>query len=131
MKYKRFEDLPVWQDARRFTSFVYQLIDKNPLLKKDYALSDQLRRAAVSVLLNISEGFERGSNKDMAHFVDFAKGSSGEVRSINYILIDNKYIDMEDFNKLKQETENLSTQLSNFKKYLLKNDYAGFHLSEH
>ena len=123
MKYQKFEDTPVWQKARLFTSFVYGLIHKNQNLKKDYGLSDQLRRATVSILLNISEGFERGSNKDAAHFIDFAKGSAGEVRSIAYVLFDNSYITKDDFEKLRDDSQNLSSQLSAFKKYLVKNDF--------
>ena len=123
MKYRKFEDLPVWQEAREFTSFIYGLINNNPLLKKDYGLSDQLRRSTVSILLNISEGFERGSNKDCAHFIDFAKGSAGEVRSIGYVMLDNNYIAKNDFEKIKITTEGLSNQPSGFKKYLIKNEF--------
>jgi four helix bundle protein len=123
MKYNGFEETPVWQEARKLVSDSYKLMADNPILRKDFSLSDQFKRASYSIMLNISEGFERGSNKDFAHFIDFAKGSAGEVRSILYIMLDNKYIKETEFKKFCKNLENISTQLSNFKKYLIKNEY--------
>lgn len=68
MKYKKFEELPIWQEARVFVASAYTLIKTSEGLKKDYSLSDQFKRASYSIMLNIAEGFERGSNKDFAHF---------------------------------------------------------------
>lgn len=123
MKYKRFEELPIWQEARVFVASAYTLIKTSDGLKKDYSLSDQFKRASYSIMLNIAEGFERGSNKDFAHFIDFSKGSAGEVRCILYIMLDNKYIKEEVFRNFYEKIENISGQLSNFKKYLVKNDF--------
>ncbi len=119
MKYNQFEDLPVWQQSRQFLKRVYVLTRLNQSLVKDYSLVDQLRRAATSVMLNISEGFERGGNKEFANFINIAKGSAGEVRSILYILLDNGYITEANFNDAKKEIVDLSSSLSNFHKYLL------------
>lgn len=123
MKYKKFEETPVWQEVREFVNSVYNLLTSSKTLKNDYSLSDQLKRASYSIMLNIAEGFERGSNKDFAHFMDYAKGSAGEVRSILYIVIDNKYITEDQFKNMIGKIENISAQLSNFKKYLIKNDF--------
>ncbi|MCX6738917.1 MAG: four helix bundle protein [Candidatus Parcubacteria bacterium] len=123
MKYIRFEDTPVWKDSREFVRFAYTLLDKNTRLKKDFSLSDQFKRAAYSIMLNIAEGFERGTNKDTSHFIDFSKGSSAEVRCILYIMLDNKYISEAEFEDAKKKIENISSQLSNLKKYLIKNNY--------
>ena len=123
MKYKRFEETPVWQEAREFVNSVYNLLTSSKTLKNDYSLSDQLKRASYSIMLNIAEGFERGSNKDFAHFIDYAKGSAGEVRSILHIVIDNKYVTQDQFSNMIGKIENISTQLSNFKKYLIKHDF--------
>ena len=123
MKYVRFEETPVWQESRKFVNFIYTLIFSNKTLKNDYSLCDQLKRASYSIMLNIAEGFERGSNKDFAHFLDFAKGSSGEVRSISYIMLDNKYITTGQFNVMIEKIENISAQLASFKKYLIKNNF--------
>ncbi len=108
MKYKKFEETPVWQDARAFVNDIYRMLSNNKKLKTDYSLCDQLKRASYSIMLNIAEGFERGFNKDFAHFIDFAKGSAGEVRSIMYIMLDNKYI----------STKSLVITTKNWKKYL-------------
>lgn len=123
MKYNRFEETPIWQDARKFVTDIYKLLAGSKLLRNDYSLCDQLKRAAYSIMLNIAEGFERGTNKDFAHFIDFAKGSAGEVRSILYIMLDNNYIDKSQFDSLLEKIEKISTQLSNFKKYLMKTDF--------
>ena len=121
MKYKRFEEIKVWNESRIFVNCIYDLFRKNAALSKDYSLVDQLKRASYSIMLNIAEGFERGSNKEFANFLNIAKGSAGEVRSILYILKDNKYIGEEEFKNLCIKIEDISTQLSNFRKFLLAN----------
>jgi four helix bundle protein len=75
---QRFEELEIWQQARALNKNVYVLL-KNC---DDYSFRDQMRRASLSVMNNISEGFERRTKKDFAHFLDLAKGSAGEVRSM-------------------------------------------------
>lgn len=123
MKYKKFEETPVWQEARKLMNNVYALIAANKNLRNDYSLCDQLKRASYSIMLNIAEGFERGTNKDFSHFLDFAKGSAGEVRSILYIMLDNKYITAIEFNDLLKMVEGISAQLASLKKYLMKTDF--------
>ena len=115
--------LLIWQESREFINSVYDLLRVSKHLKGDYSLSDQLKRASYSIMLNIAEGFERGSNKDFAHFLDFAKGSAGETRSILYIMLDNKYINSEQFDIMFKKIESISMQLSSFKSYLIKNDF--------
>ncbi len=119
MKYKKFEDIPIWQVSRKFTSNIYKVINTNDKLKKDYSLCDQLKRATYSIPLNIAEGFERSSNKEFANFINIAKGSAGEVRTILYILLDNIYIDKKNFDSLISEIEIISSQLSKFRTYLV------------
>lgn len=113
--------MPIWEDCRKFVNFVYSLCISNKKLAKDYSLVDQFRRAAISMCLNIAEGFERSSNKDFAHFVNIAKGSAGEVRSILYILRDNGYISEENFKELYSNILDISKQLATFRSFLLKN----------
>lgn len=91
MKIKKFEDLPVWQEARIFTKEIYSLSKDTPL-KKDYGLKDQIQRAAVSVIANIAEGFERNNNKEFIKFLGYSKGSAGEVRALLYLALDLDYI---------------------------------------
>lgn len=118
MKYKYFEDLPVWQDARKFVSAIYDLT--NPInLKRDYPLMDQIRRASLSISLNIAEGFERKSNKDFSRFINTSKASAGECRAVLYIALDLGYITNDKFTKYMELARCLSYQLSRFEKYLL------------
>jgi four helix bundle protein len=85
MRYKRFEDLPVWNTAIELAIAVYMLTSK-PEFDKRYSLRDQLERAAVSVSNNIAEGFERGTNKELLAFLYISRGSAGEVRSMLCLL---------------------------------------------
>jgi four helix bundle protein len=121
MQYKKFEDIAVWQESRKLVNEVYRLIENNQKLKKDFSLVDQLKRATCSIMLNIAEGFERGSNKEFANFLNIAKGSAGEVRSLFYILHDLNFINREQFDNFHIKLINISTQLSNFRKYLIIN----------
>lgn len=121
MQYNQFEDIPVWQETRLFVNKIYLLIQNSEKLKRDFSLQDQLKRATYSILLNISEGFERGSNKEFANFLNIAKGSAGEVRAILYILLDNHNFNQETFENYKKAILEISSHLANFRKFLLKN----------
>ena len=93
---RRFEDLKAWQLGRELVKTVYVLTQNQPF-KKDYGLVDQIRRASVSVMNNVAEGFERGSNKDFVKFLFIARGSAGEVRSMLYVAMDLKLITQQEF----------------------------------
>jgi four helix bundle protein len=95
-KIHRFEDIEAWQLARELTVEVYRLTLKEDF-NRDYGMKDQIRRASVSIMNNIAEGFERGSNKDFAKFLFISRGSAGEVRSLLYVAKDLGYISEEDF----------------------------------
>jgi four helix bundle protein len=86
-KIKRFEDIKAWQAARELVSAVYRVSGKGKF-EKDFGLRDQIRRAAVSVMSNIAEGFERCSDKEFNRFLYIAKGSAGEVRSHLFVALD-------------------------------------------
>ena len=94
---RRFEDLEAWRFSRELTKTIYSLTRKEPI-NRDFALVDQIRRAATSVMTNTAEGFERGSNKDFVRFLFIARGSAGEVRSLLYVALDQDYITEEEFN---------------------------------
>ena len=98
MKVNRFEDLDAWKVARDLANLIYTWCRESGL-SKDYGFRDQIQRAAVSVMNNIAEGFERGSNKDFAKFLFIARGSVGEVRSMLYLALDRDYITTEQFSK--------------------------------
>lgn len=117
MIYRRFEDIPVWQMARRLVNDLYRVTKD---FGKDFSLIDQLKRSSYSIVLNIAEGFERGSNKEFANFINIAKGSAGEVRAILYLAKDRGYISNDELKKFFKEVEEISKQLSKFRIYLLK-----------
>ncbi len=79
-KIERFEDIEAWKKARELTRNIYEITSKGDLAR-DFALKDLLRRAAISIMANIAEGFERGGNKEFKQFLAVAKGSVGEVKS--------------------------------------------------
>jgi len=81
MKYNRFEELPVWQDAIELAVRIFELTAR-PQFKGYYSLKDQLERAGVSVSNNIAEGFERGTTQETLTFLYISKGSAGETRSV-------------------------------------------------
>lgn len=95
-KITRFEDIEAWKAARRLLNRVYELSDVGAF-RRDFALRDQVRRAAISVLSNIAEGFERDGNKEFLQFLSHAKGSVGELRAQLYVALDRKYIDQSQF----------------------------------
>ncbi len=93
---KHFEDLDAWNISRELANLVYSF-GREDALSRDYGFRDQIQRAAVSVMNNVAEGFERGSNKDFAKFLFIARASVGEVRSMLYLALDQKYITAEQF----------------------------------
>jgi four helix bundle protein len=113
----KFEDLEVWKAARKLANSIYDVTEM-ALFSKDFGLRDQIRRAAVSVLSNISEGFERGADTEFSHFLIIAKGSAGEVRAQLYIAKDRHYIGTADFDDVMEQAVCVSRQLSNLIAYL-------------
>ena len=114
---KSFEELPVWQKARELVNYVYKLTRKDAF-SRDFSLVDQIRRASASVMNNIAEGFERGSNAEFIQFLYISKGSSGETRTQLYIALDQEYISKEEFKKGFDLCRDVSGQLSGLIEYL-------------
>ena len=110
-KVERFEDLEVWRLARAVTSQVYALA-KSTNLSKDHGLRDQICRAAVSVMSNIAEGFERRSDKSMMQFAAIARGSAGELRSQLYVALDAGYFSQEQFSGVYAEVVRIGKMLT-------------------
>ena len=106
-KIERFEDLIAWQKARQLTVEIYR-ITAHGEFAKDFGLRDQIRRAAVSVMSNIAEGFDRGSRGEFHQFLVVAKASCAEVRSQLYVAQDIGYIAQEIFSNLRSNTDELS-----------------------
>lgn len=116
-KIERFEEIKAWQQAKELVLTVYQA-SENGQFSKDYSLRDQIRRAAVSVMSNIAEGFERGSDKDFQRFLYMAKGSAGEVRSHLFVAKELGYLTPDEFGILRSKSEDVSKSLSGFITYL-------------
>ena len=117
MKIQKFEDMKVWQDAREFVKQIYNSTS-NQKFSKDFGLRDQIQRASVSIMSNIAEGYERDSNKELIRFLQFSKGSAGEVRSLLYVANDLAYLTEKEFENYHNSAVLIISQISNFIKYL-------------
>ncbi|MGI8545190.1 MAG: four helix bundle protein [Aridibacter sp.] len=111
-KVVKFEDLFIWQKGIEFAKEIYLITEKNGI-KTDFGLKGQMRNAAVSISTNIAEGFERRSRKEYLNFLNIAKASSGEVRSLLYIAFEVNYLDENEFNDLREKSKFLSGSISN------------------
>ena len=115
-----FEELRIWQHARALVRDVYSALAAEEHARRDYGFEDQLRRAAVSSMNNIAEGFERDSTREFVHFLSVAKGSSGEVRSMMYAAEDLHYLGTETALRLRTQARNLSKAIASFSRHLKK-----------
>jgi len=111
-KIERFEDLLVWQKAMQLVKHVY-LLTEGGKLGRDYGLRDQMRRAAVSIPTNIAEGFERASRKEYLNFLNIAKGSAGELRSLLHVSVEVGSLDNAQYESLRDRAVEVSRFLSN------------------
>jgi len=126
MRYRRFEDLPVWNTAIELALATFALTSK-PAFAKQFSLRDQLERAAVSVSNNIAEGFERGTNNELLMFLYIARGSSGEVRSMCCLLDRSPdFIELKkELPDLKSTAESCSKQLKAWAESIQNSEYKG------
>lgn len=120
MSIERFEELETWKTARELANWIYR-VSHDGEFAGDYGFRDQIQRAAVSVLNNVAEGFERGSNKDFAKFLFIARGSVGEVRSMLYPAKDFKYLTEGQFDEAMMLCVRESKMLWGLIKHLQKN----------
>ena len=104
---KSFEELEVWQLSRELVLDIYNMFGKH----KDFAFRDQIQRAAVSIMNNIAEGFERKTNNEFIRFLYYSKGSAGEVKSMLYLATDLEKINNDDFQKIYNKTSRISKML--------------------
>jgi four helix bundle protein len=123
-KIERFEDLKVWQKSREMNLKIYMLSNKGTFAK-DFGLRDQIRRASVSILSNIAEGFERNGNKEFGQFLSIAKASAGEVRTQLYIAKDLEYINEEEFSETVSGLLEISKMINGLMSYLKTTEIKG------
>ncbi|GAB4504854.1 MAG: four helix bundle protein [Anaerolineales bacterium] len=114
---KRFEELEVWQKAKELTNLIYSLSSSGEF-SRDFGLRDQLRRAAVSIMSNIAEGFESQTQALFIRYLGYAKGSAGEARAQLYIAKDQGYISPEEFDVALSLAEVCSKQIARLMQYL-------------
>jgi len=116
--YNSFEDLPVWQEAKKLAVNIYKQTAQEIKLNKDFGLRGQIQRAAVSITSNIAEGFERGSKREFIQFLYIAKGSCGELRSQIHIAKDIGYFNMTKFKELYNLSLKINRQINGLIEYL-------------
>jgi len=121
---KNFEDLDIWKLARELTGNIYKLTNGGKFAR-DFGLRDQIRRASVSVMSNIAEGYERGGNQEFIQFLSIAKGSCGEVRCQLYVASDQGYIRKEAAEDLLDQHRKLSIMLHKFMEHLKGSRFKG------
>ena len=121
---KSFEDLFVWQKSRELVKLIYNYA-RQPAFSRDYGLVDQICRAAVSVMSNIAEGFERGGKDEILYFLYIAKASCGEVRAQLYVAFDQKYITGEELTTGIELAKYISSLISNFIESLKVSKFKG------
>lgn len=122
--FQRFEDIEAWQKARELTKQIYALSNDGQFAR-DFGLHDQIRRASVSIMSNIAEGFGRGGNKEFMQFLSTAKGSASEVQAQLYVALDANYINHEQFKQLYSETETTVRLIGGLLRYLQNSNLKG------
>lgn len=121
MKITRFEEIEGWQLARELTRKVYFLASQEKF-SRDFGLRDQIQRAAGSVMHNVAEGFDAGTNPEFIRFLRYAQRSCTEVQSQLYIALDQKYLTAMEFEESFTLTSHAKSKIGGLIKYLLKSD---------
>jgi four helix bundle protein len=111
---KNFEDLEIWKASRILTTQVY----KDFMTNRDFGFKDQIQRAAVSIMNNIAEGFCRQTEREKINFLNFAKGSAGEIKNMYYVAEDLQYLSAEICINRQNSAQGLMNGITSFMKYL-------------
>lgn len=117
MKITRFEEIEGWQLARDLTRAIYDVV-KSERFSRDFGLRDQICRACVSVMSNVAEGFNSGSNAEFIRFLGYSQRSCSEVQSQLYIALDQRYLAQDDFKVLYDLASRVSSTIGGFIRYL-------------
>lgn len=121
MKITRFEDIQSWQEARLLVTDVYTFLKDC----RDFGFRDQIQRAAVSIMSNVAEGFDRGGNKEFIHFLTIARGSLAEVKSLSYAGLDICLLSNDQFVTLEKRSVRLNGLLNGLIHYLKNYENKG------
>jgi four helix bundle protein len=122
--FKTFKDIEAWQKARELTREIYS-VSKNEAFSKDFGLRDQIRRASVSIMPNIAEGYERSGTGEFIQFLSVAKGSAGEVNSHLCVAADLGYLDQSTFDRLSSATTETARLIGALMQYLRNSGIKG------
>jgi len=121
MKIQRFEDIEGWLLGRELTRQIYEITGKGTFAK-DFGLKDQIQRASGSIMHNIAEGFDGGSNKEFIRFLKYSQRSCSEVQSQLYVALDQEYISQERFQELYDLSTRVHSKIGGFIAYLLRSE---------
>ena len=121
---QKFENLEVWKKARILSNKIYPLTFKEPI-SSDFRMKDQMRRSVGSIMDNIAEGFERGSKLEFINSLTTSKGETGELKSLLYRCLDNKYISQKLFDELYFLADEITKMITGFINYLNKSTIKG------
>lgn len=122
--FKKFEDIEAWKKARELTREIYRVSRTGPF-SKDFALRDQIRRAAVSIMSNIAEGHDRGGTGEFIQFLSTAKGSAAEVKCQLYVALDENYINDSTFAQLSKLVTEIGNMVGGLIGYLRRSGIRG------
>ena len=122
--FKKFEDIEAWKKARELTSQVYR-ISRIGAFAKDFALRDQIRRASVSIMSNIAEGYDRSGTGEFVQFLSTAKGSAAEVKCQLYVALDQDYVDNSTFRELTSLATEIGNMIAGLMNYLRRSGLKG------
>lgn len=123
--YMAFEETKIWQESRKLVNSIYLAIQSSTAFSQDYALGNQIKRAAISIPSNIAEGFERSTNKELIHFLFIAKGSAGEVRTQLWLASDLNYLSKKELDTLIDKVKTISKMIQGMINYLQKSEMKG------
>lgn len=121
---KRFEDIEVWQLARKFDLELFTVVASSKI-SKDFKLRDQILGASGSIMDNIAEGFGRAGNKEFRQFLYISKGSCTELKSQSYRAYDRSYITEEILNSFLEKLNEINNKIGSFAGYLGESEYKG------
>jgi four helix bundle protein len=121
---KTFEEIVAWQKARALVKRIYESTRQDSF-SRDYPLRDQVRKAAISIMANIAEGFERGGNKEFMQFLSVAKASTAEVKSHLYVALDQNYLTQSVFEEVTEYSNEVARMMTGLMKYLSSSSLRG------
>ncbi|MBI3120678.1 MAG: four helix bundle protein [candidate division NC10 bacterium] len=114
---EKFEDIEAWKEARRLTQEIYR-VTKAKAFARDIGLREQLQRASVSVMANIAEGFDCGSDREFVKFLGYSMRSTSELQSHLYVALDQEYLSRESFSRLYMRSIKVKNLIGGFIRYL-------------